>query len=272
MEFNPNMVIKTRLLTQPIDGGIVAKLPKQAGARAGKEYVKTSKAILKANELTDMGWSSEVKSCEVLAIETLEKTSDYNGQTKHYTVQSVTCAATVKVCFHGFLPHEDVGIVTAEAKTKGDAIDMAYKGAASDALKRALRHYGAQFGVTLMDADDPYGETYAEKMAAECATPPAAPAEVATPPQAPTPAPAPVAQAVTPAPVAAPTTTAPASAELIANAGQAIRDFKAAFGSLPKACEAAGIKSPGAFNTMNEQQLTALLDAIRSEAQSRSNK
>ena len=53
--------------------------------------------------------------------------------------------ATVRVTVEGCLPHSDVGTAVAT----GDGADehaVAIKAAATDALKRALRHFGARFG------------------------------------------------------------------------------------------------------------------------------
>ena len=71
--------------------------------------------------------------------------------------------ATVRVTVDGCLPHDDVGSSALSEQTpQGHAV--AHKAAVTDALKRALRHYGDQFGnrlsagfeeLPLPDADAP---------------------------------------------------------------------------------------------------------------------
>ena len=53
--------------------------------------------------------------------------------------------ATVRVTVDGCLPHSDVGTAVAEDDS-AEAHAVAVKAAATDALKRALRHFGARFG------------------------------------------------------------------------------------------------------------------------------
>lgn len=53
--------------------------------------------------------------------------------------------ATVRVTAWGCLPHSDVGTAVAEGGS-AEAHAAAVKAAATDALKRALRHFGARFG------------------------------------------------------------------------------------------------------------------------------
>ena len=53
--------------------------------------------------------------------------------------------ATVRVTVDGCLPHSDVGVGVVAAHT-ADAHATAYKAAVTDALKRALRHWGDRFG------------------------------------------------------------------------------------------------------------------------------
>ncbi len=58
---------------------------------------------------------------------------------------AVVYTATVRVTAWGCLPHSDVGTAVAEDRS-AEAHAMAVKAAATDALKRALRHFGARFG------------------------------------------------------------------------------------------------------------------------------
>ena len=61
--------------------------------------------------------------------------------------------ATVRVTVEGCLPHSDVGTAVALDDTP-EAHAAAVKAAATDALKRALRHFGARFGNGLGSAAD----------------------------------------------------------------------------------------------------------------------
>jgi len=58
---------------------------------------------------------------------------------------AVVYTATVRVTAWGCLPHSDVGTAVAE-ENSAEAHAVAVKAAATDALKRALRHFGARFG------------------------------------------------------------------------------------------------------------------------------
>ena len=61
----------------------------------------------------------------------------------------------VKVAVDGCLPREDVGVgivlQPSEGERTADHYEIAIKGAATDAMKRALRSFGAQFGNSLYD-------------------------------------------------------------------------------------------------------------------------
>jgi hypothetical protein len=58
--------------------------------------------------------------------------------------------ATVRVTARGCPPKADVGCAFVADETP-EAHEAAYKGAVTDALKRALRHFGNQFGNGLYD-------------------------------------------------------------------------------------------------------------------------
>jgi len=58
--------------------------------------------------------------------------------------------ATVRVTVRGCQPKADVGCGFVAEETP-EAHEAAYKGAVTDALKRALRHFGDQFGNRLYD-------------------------------------------------------------------------------------------------------------------------
>lgn len=62
--------------------------------------------------------------------------------------------ATVTVTVAGCEPQQDVGGCVAQNDT-AEQHDMAFKGAVTDAMKRALRHYGTAFGNDLYSDDAP---------------------------------------------------------------------------------------------------------------------
>ncbi len=62
--------------------------------------------------------------------------------------------ATVTVTVEGCHDAQDVGTCAVRSATP-DQHDMAVKGAVTDAMKRALRHYGDQFGNALYGKDAP---------------------------------------------------------------------------------------------------------------------
>jgi len=62
------------------------------------------------------------------------------------------CEATVTV-YVGSVFRQDVGTVIGSGKTEMDAIEIGYKGAVTDAMKRAFRTFGNQFGNCLYDKE-----------------------------------------------------------------------------------------------------------------------
>lgn len=56
-------------------------------------------------------------------------------------------SSTVRVTLQNGSFHEDVGYgVTENSKSKGDALDKARKSSVTDAIKRALKHFGSSLG------------------------------------------------------------------------------------------------------------------------------
>jgi len=76
--------------------------------------------------------------------------------------------AVIELNVHGCLPHQDVGVVAAAQTKDGpltpQALETALKGAVSDAMKRAFRHFGKQFGNDLYakDGDVPKSQAPAQ--------------------------------------------------------------------------------------------------------------
>ena len=128
-------------LGQTLDPGLVS----QRKGRAGRtySYVEGRTAIDQANRIFGHGgWGYDLVG-EV----SLRDTENVDGQTGE--VKRVRAySATVRVNVTGALSRTDVGFhAVAEGTTEGH--DTAYKAAVTDALKRALRSFGDQFGNSL---------------------------------------------------------------------------------------------------------------------------
>ena len=87
-------------------------------------------------------------------------------------------AFTVKVTVHGVTAYTDTG-VGISANDTPDAHETAIKGAVTDGLKRALRHFGAQFANDLYDRDrrQPTARPQQQPRPAQAAPAPAAAAK-----------------------------------------------------------------------------------------------
>ncbi len=125
-------------LDAPLDPSLVA----QRKGRAGHTfpYLPGRVAIQQANRLLGYGgWGYDL----VGAVTPRELTTRdaQTGTVEHATAYT----ATVRLHVPGLPPRTDVGFrVVAEESAQGH--ETAYKGAVTDALKRALRTLGAQFG------------------------------------------------------------------------------------------------------------------------------
>lgn len=129
----------------------------------GMRYLEGHTVISQANRIFGFdGWGYDVVSVQLHEIDTKDKKGN---PTKAYGY-----SATVTVTVNGAPPRTDVGFNTVAEWRSGyhpDAHDTAMKGAVTDAMKRALRSFGHQFGNGL------YGDgTYDQKMENEQAAPP----------------------------------------------------------------------------------------------------
>lgn len=107
-------------------------------------YIEAWQAIHSANEILGYdAWSCETR--------TLEETSREKAKDKYGKDQwQVSFVATVRVTF-GNIVRDGTGYGSGYARQVGEAIEGACKEAESDALKRALRTFGNQFGLALYD-------------------------------------------------------------------------------------------------------------------------
>lgn len=130
------------LLAQPLDVSQVKERPGGNGRKL--KYIKGDTAIDTANRIFGFGkWGYRIVSKGHQVIE-----DDKKGRIEFYTAEVELSVAGAMFPF----PGDGIGIVTAPFTV--EMHEKAYKEASTDALKRALRHYGDQFGLSLYDEDD----------------------------------------------------------------------------------------------------------------------
>lgn len=125
-----------RRLRLPLDDLLIAERTTDDGDVV--RYLEGWRAIEQANAIFGMDrWGAEVVG------EVAYRVLPGGGRAR--TPAGGIYTATVRVTVDGCLPHSDVGVGTVgESTPEGHA--TAYKTAVTDALKRALRHLGDQFG------------------------------------------------------------------------------------------------------------------------------
>ncbi|RJQ07864.1 MAG: hypothetical protein C4558_09065 [Dehalococcoidia bacterium] len=125
-----------RRLRQPLDGLLVAERTNDAGEIV--RYLEGWRAIEQANAVFGVDrWGAEVIG------EVVYRAVPTTGRGRSAPCGVYT--ATVRVTVDGCQPHSDVGVGAVEEQN-AEAHATAYKSAVTDALKRALRHFGDQFG------------------------------------------------------------------------------------------------------------------------------
>ena len=146
-------------LARPLDQSLVS----QRKGRAGRSYsyIEGHSAIDQANRIFGYGgWGYELVGG--VSLREIESVVRSTGE-----VQSIRAyCATVRVNVPGAMSRTDVGYHAVVEET-AEGHDTAYKGAVTDALKRALRSFGDQFGNAL------YGDGSAESTTAGPAQAPA---------------------------------------------------------------------------------------------------
>ena len=128
--------MNTDELSKPLDPQYVKRLK----VKGNPPYIEGFFAIAQANRIFGFdGWGYEVQK--------VERVGDH-GYMAHVRVSIIGDPRVTR---------EDIGFVEFAAKAGepiiGAAIDTAIKGAVTDALKRALRSFGDQFGNALYDKD-----------------------------------------------------------------------------------------------------------------------
>jgi DNA recombination protein Rad52 len=130
-----------KLLVQPLDIGDIADR-QQSGQTLS--YIESHIALRHANTIFGWdGWSDTIVSMN-LVDGPREVSKD--GKTNIYT--GYTCVVRVTV---GGVTREGIGFGQGIDRDPGKSHESAVKEAESDALKRALRTFGAQFGLDLYD-------------------------------------------------------------------------------------------------------------------------
>jgi len=158
------------LLAQPLDPALVS----EREARDGRllQYIEGWAAINQANRIFGHdGWGAEVIGDVTYRPMNLDDpASDAPPAVGMYT-------AAVRVSVRGCPPSCDVGCAFVTEDTP-EAHEAAYKGAVTDAMKRALRHFGDQFANRLYDRRNavvpapPEGVTSAQTAARRNGSPP----------------------------------------------------------------------------------------------------
>jgi DNA recombination protein Rad52 len=131
------------LLAEPLDPALIS----ERGARDGRllQYIEGWAVINQANRIFGYdGWGAEsVGEAGYRPVSLIDPATDEALAVGMYT-------AAVRVTVRGCPARSDVGCAFVADDTP-EAHEAAYKGAVTDALKRALRHFGEQFGNGLYD-------------------------------------------------------------------------------------------------------------------------
>jgi DNA recombination protein Rad52 len=199
--FSPEQVSQ---LEQPLDPNRVKH--RQGGGGAQLAYLKGHDMINTANRIFGFGnWGYDLVGVELVNV------PGENGESvgSYY-------AARVRVSVKDCVPITEEGVCPVQEgrnpRARIDAHDMARKGAITDALKRALRCFGDQFGNSLYDTDlvdgQPRGTNGARPAQRPASAPPARPM-AAQPAAAPRPVAAQPATPPAPRPITAQSATAP---------------------------------------------------------------
>jgi DNA recombination protein Rad52 len=122
--------------------------PSRVAERKGMAYLETWDVLAHLNRIFGFeGWDKEVRECSLIYEDKHEK-GGWN----------VAYRACVRLTIHDFRTGDPVkvseDVATGQAQnqpSRGDAHDLAIKSAVSDALKRAAKDLGNQFGLSLYD-------------------------------------------------------------------------------------------------------------------------
>jgi DNA repair and recombination protein RAD52 len=153
--FTPEQIAE---LDKPIDSKKVAH--RQGGGGTQLSYIEGHEAIDAANRLFGYGsWGFEV-----VGVPARDHYTDTNGE-----IKAMWYSAKIRLHVRGCEPIEEMGLVEVQLpkpgreSSFGQQVDVAMKGSITDALKRALRCYGDQFGNSLYDRALQDGQPGTEK-------------------------------------------------------------------------------------------------------------
>ena len=126
-------------LAKPLDQALVSTLPKQ-GQRPAVDYLSDRHVIDQANRLFGYeGWSIETTVEQTAVMGRIETTNrEVREAAIAYRAQVKVVVGLVVRVGDGFARVAEVGSALSE--------EMAYRAAATDAMKRAFRTFGPQFG------------------------------------------------------------------------------------------------------------------------------
>ena len=131
----------TDKLAQPLDASLVSQ--RKGRGNRNVSYLEGRTVIDQANRIFGHGgWGHEVVGD--VTLRDLDQVNTQTGEVRHIRAYS----ATVKVTVPGAPHRTDVGFQPVADETV-EGHETAFKGAVTDALKRALRTFGAQFGNSL---------------------------------------------------------------------------------------------------------------------------
>ena len=131
----------TTKLGEPLDEGLVSHRKGRRGRSFA--YLEGRTAVEQANRILGFGgWGYEIVG--PVELREGESVDQETGEAKPWKAY----AAAVRVTVPGSQPRVDVGF-QAVADDTVEGHETAFKGSVTDALKRALRSYGSQFGNSL---------------------------------------------------------------------------------------------------------------------------
>ncbi len=130
--------VVTEALAQPLDPQLVSQRKGRGGRKF--DYIEGHTAIDQANRIFGFGgWGYELIGD--VTLRQIESADSRNGE----ITRSSAYSAIVKVTVPGAPSRTDVGF-QAVTDESGEGHETAFKGAVTDALKRALRSFGDRFG------------------------------------------------------------------------------------------------------------------------------
>jgi hypothetical protein len=148
-------------LRAPLDPKDVSQRKGPGGSKL--DYVSGGYVKARLFELAGpLGWSAQMISPPVLVGQPVGETRRKRGQDgkdRDEVRWSATAMATVRVLLGDpsapLAYHDDVGTCTSQDQVSvGEALELAVKGAATDALKRAAAPFGPSLGLALLVDDD----------------------------------------------------------------------------------------------------------------------